>query len=103
MKRTKQITTLARAAVVETVVVTVCDLCEAERRWCYRCKVCNRDACPGCCVGDPDDVGVHLYKICSHCEELYGKYKQQVVETEKAQKAAEDKIRAVWKAESLGK
>ena len=101
MRREKEITTPAREAVTKTVEVDVCDLCEAERFGLYRCKPCGREVCCGCSDMMRIPAG-HADRICRRCNDIYDKYQHQIDATESTQEAAEDAIRAAWKAESLG-
>jgi len=101
MKRKVKRTTPARAEVTKTVEVTVCDLCGSERPV-VACLVCGRDACSWCVVNNYTAGSDSPDKSCSLCHYLRNKYKPQINATVSVQEAAEDAIRAAWKAESLG-
>ncbi len=100
MKRTETITTPARESVTKTVEVTVCDLCSADHLV-YRCMEWVRDACNNCSIPNPSSMSDYPERLCSLCRKLHKKYMPLIADTEDVQEAAEDKIRAAWKAESL--
>ncbi len=103
MKKQVTRTTPARAEVVETVNITLCDVCDGKRLGHYRCKVCGRDVCNVCSVNSFTSGSDYIEKTCLLCYDLRETYMPQINVTESAQEAAEDKIRAAWKAESRGK
>ena len=98
-------TTPARPAKTTIVTETVCDVCgkgQTGRSLFYVCEICGRDVCPkhAVLIYTSED---YPNTYCSHCRELCEKYLKQLEALERECDEKEERIREVWKRESLSK